>query len=99
MYKRLLSSALVFGMACLPPPALAAICATRESLVVRLEALFQETLTARGLQSGNALIEVFASKETGSYTILMTRPDGISCIMSAGSHWMTIKPSPEGVAG
>ena len=99
MYKRLISAALAFGVAALAPPAYAMSCAPRDDMVERLETQFKETLTARGLQNANALIEIFASPETGSYTVLLSRADGISCIVSSGTHWLTTKPVPAGVTG
>lgn len=99
MYKRIISAALLFGMAALAPPAVAATCAPRDAVVERLSTRYSETVTARGLQNAEALIEIFTSPETGSFTILLSRPDGISCIVSAGSHWLATKPGPAGVAG
>ena len=98
MYKRLFSAALVFGMAILGPPAWAMNCAPREGLVKRLDTTYAETLSARGLQNENTLIEVFTSEKTGSYTILLSRADGISCIVSSGTHWLveTTARTPEG---
>lgn len=101
MYKRILTSALLFGMACTGPPAWALSCAPREALVARLTSDYAETLTARGLQNGAALIEVWTSADRGSFTILLTRPDGISCVMSTGTHWMMEDAiaASDGVAG
>ncbi|MEX3316463.1 hypothetical protein [Sulfitobacter sp. PS-8MA] len=101
MYKRILTAALLFGMACTGPPVWAQSCAPRTALVTRLEAAYGETLSARGLQSGQSLIEIFASPKSGSFTVLMSRPDGISCILSTGTHWMVEPglPEKEGVTG
>lgn len=35
-------------------------------------------------------IEVFAS-ESGSFTIVNTRPDGLSCLIAAGENWQAIE--------
>ncbi len=37
-----------------------------------------------GLAEGRGVVELYASEETGSWTILMTRPQGIACLMAAG---------------
>ncbi len=101
MFKRLLTTALVFGMASLAPPAWAMTCAPRDGIVERLSDTHSETLTSRGLQNESTLIEIFTSPKTGSYTILMSRADGISCIVSSGTHWLNQTPvaAPEGVTG
>jgi len=60
-------------------------CALRESVVNKLESRYSEKLLVRGLQSQNSLMEIFASADTGTFTVLITNPEGISCIVSAGT--------------
>ncbi len=55
------------------------LCAKRQALVDRLASTFGETRRAYGSQASDGLVEVFAS-ESGSWTILVTSPDGHSCI-------------------
>ncbi len=44
-----------------------------------------------------AVFEVWASEKTGSWTILFTRPDGVTCIMATGHDWQSLSPlSPVG---
>jgi hypothetical protein len=47
---------------------------------------FNEEITAVGLVDQNAMVEIFAS-EGGSWTIIATGTDGLSCILSAGEGW------------
>lgn len=93
MFKRLLSSALIFGMAAIAPPALAANCALRDGLVEQLQKQYSERLTAGGLQKSNAvdtMIEVWSSTDTGSFTVLMTHPTGISCVVASGQNYFEV---------
>lgn len=104
MFKRLCSSAVIFGAAALAPPeaahAQAMTCLPRAALVERLEDRYKEHLAGGGLQSPQQLLEVWASEETGSFTVFITRPDGVSCIVATGQHWTsTTTAAPEGVAG
>ena len=39
-----------------------------------------------GLVSNGSILEVLASKD-GSWTISVTRPDGMSCVVAAGEAW------------
>lgn len=55
----------------------------REALLDR----YHEVPVSIGLQTDGQLVQVFASAETGTWTILMTRPDGVACILSAGKHY------------
>ena len=96
MFKRLFTSALVFGLAATAPPVLAqASCAPRDRVIERLETGFAETIAGVGLQSPESLVEIWSSEKTGSWTILTTRPDGLSCIVAHGNNWMDLRDAPE----
>lgn len=106
MFKRLCSTAIIFGAAALAPPlatsaqAQGMACLPRTALVERLEGRYKEHLAGGGLQNPQQLIEVWASSETGSFTVFVTRPDGVSCIVATGQHWTgATTAAPEGVAG
>ncbi|MEP4035111.1 hypothetical protein [Pseudophaeobacter sp.] len=93
MFKRLLSSALIFGMAAIAPPAVAASCAPRDGVVERLQQAYSESLSAGGLQKSqtvDTVVEVWSSTETGSFTVLVTHPSGISCIVASGQHYFEV---------
>ena len=89
MFKRTISAALVFGaVATAPPAALAQTnCAPRDILVERLKERYAETLKGGGLQNADLMLEVWSSDSTGSFTVLMSRADGISCVIAAGQDW------------
>ena len=48
-----------------------------------------------GLQRGSAVVEVYASGDTGSWTILLSTPNGLACLLAAGQNWA---PTPEETA-
>ena len=62
-------------------------CAERSRVVQKLEEKFGETLRSLGLHRDDGVVEVYSSEETGTWTILMTRPDGMSCLLAAGQRW------------
>ena len=104
MFKRLCSTAMIFGAAALAPPLAAqaqgVACLPRDALVERLESRYKESPAGGGLQNSKQLLEVWASDETGSFTVFITRPDGVSCIVATGRHWTgATTAAPEGVAG
>ncbi len=75
------------------PPVGAQGCMKRERLVADLQAYHAEALLGRGLeQSGGFLFEVFMSKDGESWTLLQTSPNGMSCIVAAGSAWLAVDP-------
>lgn len=98
MFKRNLSAALVFGLAATAPPAFAQSipCGNRELITDRLGDSFHEAQLGIGLQSDNRLIEIWSSTESGSWTILLTRPDGASCVLASGQNWLhNTAPTPK----
>ena len=68
-------------------PAQARTCGERAKLVERLQTGFGETRTGAGMSGGNSIIEVFASEENGTWTIIVTKPSGQSCLVAAGDNW------------
>lgn len=82
-------------------PALAqdgARCASRIAIAENLAGQFGERQTAFGLsESGQSMIEVWASPETGTWTILVSLPDGQSCMVAAGVGFTAVPRGPDGV--
>ncbi|MEM9012270.1 MAG: hypothetical protein AAGE18_13655 [Pseudomonadota bacterium] len=106
MFKRLASAAIVFGMLAGAPPVAAqaqhqmpgqSTCAVRDQVVDRLSERFGETPAGIGLSNPNALVEVWTSDETGTWTILVTRADGVSCVVASGSNWRDAAPQIMGI--
>lgn len=92
--------AMTIGMAVIASGVQARNCALRDKVVERLETRYSEQLVARGLQSRNALMELFASAESGTFTVLITNPQGVSCVVGAGTDLVfeKIAPRPAGTA-
>jgi hypothetical protein len=66
-------------------------CAPRAAVVERLAESYGETRQSVGIASNNAMIEVFASADTGSWTILVTVPTGISCLLASGMSFEAVE--------
>ena len=74
-------------------------CAAREHVVDRLEGRYGEAFSGGGLRNAESIFEVWLSEEKGTWTILMTRSDGISCIMASGTSWREGLKVPAGIPG
>lgn len=59
-------------------------CAPRDRVVERLAATYGETRRSVGLSANRAVVEVFASDATGTWTITVTLPSGLTCLVAAG---------------
>jgi len=59
-------------------------CGKRADVIRQLDEKYGETSRSLGLAQGRGVVEVYASEETGSWTILLTNPQGTSCLIAAG---------------
>lgn len=59
-------------------------CAQRDKVVDRLASKYGESRQSVGLGANNTMIEVFASDETGTWTITATNARGITCLLASG---------------
>ena len=75
-------------------PALAqSLCGPRDAFIDKLKNDYAETPFAHGLTDSNdMLIEVFASKDGETWTLLLTYPNGESCLITTGKNWRTVAP-------
>ena len=65
-------------------------CLPHEQAITKLAGEFDERMASQGLvQGGKAIIEVFVSK-AGSWTVLATDTDGISCMVANGEAWTPV---------
>ncbi|MDV7145197.1 hypothetical protein R3X27_21145 [Tropicimonas sp. TH_r6] len=65
-------------------------CGQRDPIVERLAEKYGESRQSIGLGADNSLLEVYASPDTGSWTILVTYASGLSCLMATGQNFETM---------
>lgn len=68
-------------------------CGLRDDIITMLASKYREVPRAMAIANKQLLLEVFTSK-SGSWTILLTHPNGAACIVSAGDSWEEI-PDPK----
>ena len=61
-------------------------CAPHANMLSALAKQYGEAPQAIGIVNGSTVLEVLPLK-TGSFTILVTGPDGMACIMAAGQDF------------
>jgi hypothetical protein len=62
-------------------------CGPRDAVVERLAQGYGETRQSMGISTANTMVEVFASEQTGSWTILVTLPTGQTCLIATGGSF------------
>ena len=63
------------------------VCGQRDAILDRLASHYGETRRGMGLGANNGIVEVFASDETGTWTITVTMPDGRMCLVASGESY------------
>lgn len=66
-------------------------CDSRATIIDGLKDVFQETPVAVGMEQSGNVVELLRARDGTSWTLVITRPDGISCIAAAGEHWNEIE--------
>ena len=72
-------------------------CMPRDMIVATLSESYEEELVGRGIQGDIRLFEVFVSASGTSWTMIQTFPNGVSCVMAAGTDWL--EGGPKQLAG
>lgn len=67
------------------PPA----CLPHEGAVDKLRSAYGEKLLGRGISNDATLMEIFLSP-SGTFTVIKTTPDGMSCVVDFGEGWQTL---------
>lgn len=91
-FVRLITLA-AFAIVALPAAASASAqpqCAKRDQVVERLASKYGEVRQSIGLAPNNGVFEVYASKDTGSWTILVTGTNGVACLVASGQAFETL---------
>ena len=61
-----------------------------------LEEKYREAPVARGLDARGNMVEVYATKDGATWSILMTAPHGLACMIAAGQNWRSAKQKEPG---
>ena len=62
-------------------------CGQRDSIVKWLAVKYKEAPIATGVSSKGSLIEVLSTLDGDTWTLIVTSPDGNSCMIASGQGW------------
>ena len=71
-------------------------CESHAEITKQLGKRFQESPSAIGLSSTGAVIEIFTGSGDATWTIVVTTPDGNSCVIATGEAWEAVPAKPNG---
>ncbi len=77
-----------------PPQTGGVYCELRDKLIKKLEEKLGERPIGMGVNTVGTLVEVSASEDGRTWSIIGTRPNGWSCVVTSGKEWrMMSSPS------
>ena len=62
-------------------------CAKRPDLLRHLESSYQEAPVSMGLADNGNVVEVFSAKDGSTWTITISLPNGLTCMVASGQFW------------
>lgn len=74
------------------------ICAPSDQIVARLGAQFGERLSAAGLDARGQMMAIYSNPVSGTWTITVTTPERMSCIVATGEAFAIEVPEIPGEA-
>ena len=66
------------------------LCTDRSEVLGHLATKYSEAPVAMGLANNGGVIEVLSSGKGTSWTIIITMPNGVSCMLAAGESWESL---------
>lgn len=91
-------AAIVFAVAiAVAAPAHAQLkCGDRLEALAHLAERYHEAPVAIGVATNGGVVEVLASADGKTWTIIVTLPNGRACLIAAGGDWEFLVPVPVG---
>lgn len=68
-------------------------CASQSDLRSYLEEAYAEKLAAVGMVNEQTIMEIYVA-DTGTWTVVLTNPAGVSCLVLSGQGWQSIWKRP-----
>ena len=85
-----LLAALLFSTAAQSAPT----CDKRAVIMRQLESKYDERPVAIGIANNGGVVEVLTTPDGRTWTIVITLPNGMTCLVAAGEDWETIPQLP-----
>ena len=63
------------------------VCSARNDILAKLAKAYHEQPSSVALTSDGHLLEVLKSDNDKTWSILLTAPNGVSCLVAAGESW------------
>lgn len=64
-------------------------CGDRKEIITELKERYSEHPISIGLAKNGAVLELFVSQDH-TFSLIMTQPTGVSCLIAGGDHWESL---------
>lgn len=71
-------------------------CGERERVTKLLSEKYKENQASIGVTHNGGLIEVWVNQEDDTWSIIVTTPQGMACLVAAGNGWQSLAAPPSG---
>jgi len=65
-------------------------CGERADVIQELTSQFSEKPVSMGLTNEGSILEMFVSQDR-TFSVVVTQPSGVSCLVASGSSWENLK--------
>ena len=69
-------------------------CHQHKEVLGKFADTYKEAPVAGGLTQDGRLLQVLSSGDDGTWTIVLSKPDGMTCVIMAGEAWRKLDPKP-----
>ncbi len=66
-------------------------CDQRARVIGHLARKYKETPVAIGVTTSGGMVEVLTTGDGGTWTIILSNPNGTSCLVAAGEGWRALR--------
>ncbi len=93
--QRLFIASLLATAAILPPAGTASatpkVCSDHSKVLDKFAEVYKENRVAGGLTRDGRLVEVLSTDDGRTWTIVVSQPNGETCVIMAGEGWRKLK--------
>ena len=73
------------------------LCGNHSEIATTLGARYAEAPVGMGLARNGGMVELFAAGDGATWTMVVTTPDGRSCLVAEGESWQDVAPLVPGL--
>lgn len=87
---RIITAAIVAAFSCLalaPAHAQARPCGDGDQIIARLQKDWGEDAAVIALDAAGRMVRILVNQQTGTWTMLVTAPNGLTCLTTHGTAW------------